>query len=63
MTNIVNIQDKTANAIPTSPALPEPLTLRKRIGSTTFTVNVRFSSTATETLEDKIHRLIEREAA
>ncbi len=38
-----------------------PLTLRKRIGSTTFLVNVRFSSTSTETLEDKIHRLIQRE--
>ena len=39
----------------------EPLRLRKRIGSTTFVVNVRFSDKATETLEDKILRLIERE--
>jgi len=40
----------------------EPLMLRKRIGSTEFVVNVRFSDKATETLEDKILRLIESEA-
>ncbi|MDR1537536.1 MAG: transposon-encoded TnpW family protein [Clostridiales bacterium] len=39
-----------------------PLNLRKRIGSTTYKVSIRFSETATETLEDKILRLIEREA-
>lgn len=44
-----------------SDASAEPLMLRKRIGSTTFLVNVRFSSTSTETLEEKIHRLIARE--
>lgn len=43
------------------PAHAEPLMLQKRIGSTTFLVNVRFSSTSTETLEDKIHRLIAKE--
>ena len=42
-------------------ATAEPPVLKKRIGSTTFLVNVRFSSTSTETLEDKIHRLIQRE--
>jgi hypothetical protein len=40
----------------------EPLMLRKRIGSTTFMVAIRFSDKATETLEDKILRLIESEA-
>ncbi len=40
-----------------------PMILKKRIGSTTFHVIVWFSSTGKETLEDKIHRLIEREAA
>jgi len=39
----------------------EPLMLQKRIGSTMFTVNVRFSNTSTETLEDKLLRLIESE--
>jgi hypothetical protein len=41
----------------------EPLMLRKRIGSTNFIVNVRFSDKQTETLEDKILRLIEREVS
>jgi hypothetical protein len=39
----------------------EPVKLQKRIGSTVFTVNVRFSDKSAETLEDKILRLIERE--
>jgi hypothetical protein len=39
----------------------EPLKLLKRIGSTVYSVNVRFSETSKETLEDKILRLIERE--
>ncbi len=34
----------------------------KRIGSTTFTVNIHFSKTGKETVEDRIFRLIEREA-
>ena len=33
----------------------------KRIGSTTYEVSVRFSKTATETMQDKILRLIESE--
>ncbi len=37
--------------------------LIKRIGSTTFTVNIHFSKTVKETAEDKIFRLIEREAS
>jgi hypothetical protein len=40
----------------------EPVTLLKRIGSTTFVVNVHFSSVSAETLEDKLLRLIERES-
>jgi len=39
----------------------EPVTLRKRIGATTYIVTVHFSKTSKETLEDKILRLIERE--
>ena len=41
----------------------EPLRLRKRIGSTTYLVAVRFSDQKTETLEDKLLRIIEREVA
>jgi hypothetical protein len=39
----------------------EPVTLLRRIGSTTFFVSVRFSEKAAETLEDKALRMIERE--
>ena len=40
----------------------EPQTLRKRIGSTVYEVSIHFSETNKETIEDKILRLIEREA-
>jgi len=39
----------------------KPLTLRKRIGSTVYTVTVHFNEKSKESLEDKILRLIERE--
>jgi len=39
----------------------EPVTLLKRIGSTTYKVSVRFSKTSKETMENKLLRLIERE--
>jgi hypothetical protein len=39
----------------------EPVKLLKRIGSTTFVVNVHFSNTSKETMEDKLLRLIEQE--
>ena len=39
----------------------EPVKLLKRIGSTTFVVNVHFSDKSKETMGDKLLRLIERE--
>ena len=45
----------------TSPSGSEPVKLRKRIGSTVFLVNVHFSETSAEKLEDKLLRLMERE--
>ena len=39
----------------------EPVKLLKRIGSTTYTVNVHFSETCTESIDDKLLRLIMRE--
>ncbi|MCL2079815.1 MAG: transposon-encoded TnpW family protein [Oscillospiraceae bacterium] len=39
----------------------EPVKLRRRIGSTTYTLTIKFSETATETADEKILRLIERE--
>jgi hypothetical protein len=42
-------------------AAAEPVNLRKRIGSTTYVVNVRFSQTSRETMEDKLLRIIKSE--
>ena len=41
----------------------EPYRFKKRLGSTTFLVNVHSSSTNTETANDKIARLIRNDAA
>jgi hypothetical protein len=41
----------------------EPFVLRKQIGSTMFRVNVCFSRTGNETMEDKILRMVEREVS
>jgi len=41
----------------------EPIKLLKRVGSTTYVVNVRFRATCAETLEDKVLRLIESEVS
>ena len=49
------VSDRSVNA-------PKPLKLLKRIGSTNYEVSVFFSNTSKETMEDKILRLIEREA-
>lgn len=54
----------TATAVKSAARTPneaEPVKLLKRIGSTTYEVSVHFSNTSSETLEDKILRLIERE--
>jgi len=53
-----------ATAVTSAARMPteaEPVKLLRRIGSTTYIVNVRFSNTSTETMEDKILRLIESE--
>ena len=39
----------------------EPIMLRRRIGSTEYVIKVMYSKTATETLEDKLTRLIEND--
>jgi len=39
----------------------EPLKFSKRIGSTTFIVDVHQSKTSRETAQDKVKRLIKRE--
>jgi hypothetical protein len=47
--------------IPTITAAPPRFT--KRIGSTTYRVNVHFSKTSRETANDKIARLVRSETA
>jgi hypothetical protein len=42
-------------------AAAEPMKFVKRVGSTVYSVSIRFSEQATETLEQKTLRLIERE--
>ena len=39
----------------------KPVIMLKRIGSTTYQVAVHFSKTSTETLNDKVNRIIQRE--
>jgi len=63
MTTTANVPKKDASAVKTrGNAYAEPLMLRKRIGSTTFEISVNFSQTSRETMQDKIQRLIKREA-
>lgn len=40
----------------------KPLRITKRIGSTTYKVSVHFSRTSRETMDDKLIRLIEKDA-
>jgi hypothetical protein len=40
----------------------EPMKFARRIGSTTYMVNAYFSQTATETMQDKVLRIVGREA-
>jgi hypothetical protein len=60
MTTTTTAAEKAASAAKTLKQA-EPLMLKKRIGSTDFIINVRYSQTSAETLEDKILRLIESE--
>jgi hypothetical protein len=47
------------SAVPNSAS--EPVRYNKRIGSTNYIVSVSFNNTATETMEDKLLRLIKNE--
>jgi hypothetical protein len=53
---------KTASAATTARnAEREPMKIERRIGSTDYIINVRFSQSARETVEEKILKLIESE--
>ena len=49
------------NQTPKSPTNPESFVIHRRIGSTTFLVNVHFSEESRETLEEKALRLMKNE--
>lgn len=53
--------DKIENSETCTPAVQTPPTFRKTIGKTTYEVVVHFSTTSTETMTDKIKRLIQNE--
>ncbi|MDE7221483.1 MAG: transposon-encoded TnpW family protein [Oscillospiraceae bacterium] len=55
-------QERKANITTIQPAEAKTATIYRRIGSTTYKVRVHFSDTAQETINDKILRLIQREA-
>jgi len=49
------------NQTPKNPTNPESFVIHRRIGSTTFLVNVHFSEEGRETLEEKALRLMKNE--
>lgn len=61
-TGCVLPQERKANIATIQPAEAKTATIYRRIGSTTYKVRVHFSDTAQETINDKILRLIQREA-
>ena len=61
-TGCVLPQERKANITTIQPAEAKTATIYRRIGSTTYKVRVHFSDTAQETINDKILRLIQREA-
>jgi hypothetical protein len=62
-TTTAGTHNDSAGEATTSRTGGEPLKLRKRIGSTAYTLSIRFCETATETAGEKTLRLIEREVA
>jgi hypothetical protein len=62
MKTTVSVPGKGANAAATAQYEREPIKLLERIGSTTVEVSIHFNKSSKETMEDKILRLIEREA-
>ncbi|MCL1794476.1 MAG: transposon-encoded TnpW family protein [Oscillospiraceae bacterium] len=57
-----DFMQNTNNKKINTPEQAEPSRLMKKIGSTIYEVNIYFSKTSKETLNDKIIKLIEREA-
>lgn len=60
--NNIASQEREVTINKTNCANHQPAVLYRRIGSTTYKVRVHFSDTGTETMNDKIVRLIQNEA-
>lgn len=56
-------ESSKVTSTPDRKAQSRPVTILKRIGSTTYEVSVHFSQTSKETVNDKIARLIKNETA
>ena len=52
---------QAADAAPVSRAPENPPAMVKKIGKTTYKVHVHFSNTSTETMSDKIKRMLKNE--
>jgi hypothetical protein len=57
-----SVADKTGTETRRADTLAGSFNMRKRIGSTTYEVEVRFNPESRETLDEKILRLIRSEA-
>jgi len=55
------IQNIAANMAATSSATHLPIIIQRKIGSTTYRVNVHFNQNAKESLEEKVLRLIKND--
>ena len=54
------MQENTQTVTKTT-AAPKPQTVKRKIGKTTYKVRVHFSNTSTETMSDKIKRMLKNE--
>ena len=52
---------QVADAVTASRAPENPAAMVKKIGKTTYKVHVHFSQTSTETMSDKIKRMLKNE--
>ena len=55
------VDTASTSAVPTPTAQDNPPALVKKIGKMTYIVRIHFSETSTETMEDKIKRMLKNE--
>ena len=57
----VTVNTASTSAVPAPTAQENPPALVKKIGKMTYIVRIHFSETSTETMEDKIKRMLKNE--